>query len=65
MSEQRTIIIVDGDTPVLENEIRRFSSFENGFNIQYVSNERQEPNKLIGMKHGKVNEKNVIKNCDY
>lgn len=65
MSEQRTIIIVDGDTPVLENEIRRFSSFENGFNIQYVSNERNEPNKLIGMKHGKVNEKNVIKNCDY
>lgn len=65
MSEQRTIIIIDGDTPVLENELRRFNTFENGFNIQYLSNERQEPNKLISMKHGRMNEKNIIKNGDY
>jgi hypothetical protein len=65
MSNQRTIVICEGEAPKLENELRRITTFEDGFNIQYVSNERQEPNKLISMKHGRVNEKNVIKNADY
>lgn len=65
MTVQRTIVIIEGEAPKIEGEVKRINTFDDGFNIQYISNERQEPMKLISMKHGRISEKSVVKNADY